>query len=115
MAGFLFGAIVGGTAGYLIGRGATIQYRRNPRPEDFKPGELVFYDSFAGLVPAKYVGVSPPKPLTGTQAVMLKVTSSRHRPYKKGETVEVPLSQVVKRSWVHRRGGQVKIIEPRRG
>lgn len=104
---------LGGGVGWLIGKGRVEVRKKNPRPSDFTKGELVYWDSMSGLVPAKFVGLGPPKPMTGVQSAVLKVTAARG-PYKKGETVETSLNSVVKRSWVHRRGGQARIIEPAR-
>lgn len=108
-AGFILGALIGGGVGWLIGSERVEVRKKNPVPSDFKPGELVYFDSFAGLVPAKFLHLGAP----GENTAILVTTAARG-PYKKKEIVEARLNSVVKRSWVHRRGGKVKIIEPRR-
>lgn len=104
---FWLGAILGGGVGWLIGSERVIEVRKkNPVASDFKPGELVYYDSMRGLVPGKIVG-------TSIDGVKLKVTATRGA-YPKGHEMTVTPRHVVKRSWVRQRGGQMKILEPRR-
>lgn len=74
---------------------------------DFDIGDLVYLDSFAGLVPAKVIHLGP------KDLVHVVITATRG-PYKKGFQDVLPARQVVKREWVVTRGGQYRIIEGRR-
>lgn len=66
-------------------------------------GDLVYLDSFAGLIPAKLLAVSPYR-----QYGRCRVTANR-RAYSRGEVVTFRLSGIVPRNHVYTRSGQCRI------
>lgn len=72
------------------------------RVRRFAVGDKVFFDSFAGLVPAVVLALDPAR-----GQVEIRVTARRGA-YRAGEVDVVGANHVVKREWV--RGG--RIVEP---
>ncbi len=87
------------------------------RAEDFRAGDRVFYDSLIGIVPAVVVATHP-----ASNEVTVRYTASRGvgprgaypRAFERGRSDRWPARTIVRREWVHRRGGRYVIVEPQR-
>jgi hypothetical protein len=71
-------------------------------------GDLVYLDTFSGLVPAKYLGPSGLRDEAGRELPRVKITGTRAA-YTKGERVCISPTQVVPRHLVRRSGSHFVI------
>jgi hypothetical protein len=78
----------------------------------FKTGELVYYDSMAGLVKCKIIAMnwdSTPTIMPNSQKFTLRVTALNHPIYKHGEFIESSRLWTIPRSSVYIHSGQYRI------
>ena len=69
-----------------------------------KTGAKVYFDTFAGLIPARVFSISD------MWTVRLKLTASRPRSaYRKGEVIETNSLHAIPRGAAHVRSGQYRI------
>ena len=66
----------------------------------FKIGELVYFDSFCGLVKCKIVDITH-----DSQKFTIKVTERKHRIYKLGELIESNRLHTIPRNKIYMRSG----------
>ncbi len=67
----------------------------------FTIGELVYFDSFCGLVKGKIVNIDCPS----SQKFTIKVTARTHRIYKLGELIESNRLHTIPRDKIYVRSG----------
>ena len=66
----------------------------------FKVGELVYYDSFCGLVKGKIISIA-----SDSQKFTVKVTALKHRIYRLGELIESNRLHIIPRDRIYTRSG----------
>jgi hypothetical protein len=71
-------------------------------------GDLVYLDTFSGLIPAKYLGPSGWTDNSDREMPRVQVTANRAA-YKKGERLFISPTQVVPRHLVRRSGSHFVI------
>lgn len=70
---------------------------------DVRIGDLVYIDTFLGLIPAKLIEIN-----AATRTATLRITAKR-RGYRFGETVRDSALNVIRRDSVYSRSGQYRI------
>ena len=66
----------------------------------FKIDELVYFDSFCGLIKGKIVSIKP-----NSQKFTIKVTARKHRIYRLGEIIESNRLHTIPRDKIYTRSG----------
>jgi len=80
---------------------------------EFKIGDLVYYDSFSGLIKGKLVSMDLDLMLRGLSnpptKYTIKITSRSNKIYKLGDMVETIRSRIIPRDRIFTRSGMYRI------
>lgn len=76
-------------------------------PMVLRKGSLAYFDSLtSGLVACKVLSIKPYAHLQGSFLATIRITSSKHAPYKQGEVITTAAHFVVPRGSVSRRNNK---------
>ena len=79
-----------------------------------KIGDMVYYDSFSGLIKGKLIAIDldlrlRELPINPPTKYTIKITSRSNKTYRLGEHIETIKSRVIHRDKIYIRSGQYKI------